>query len=330
MNTPPRSRRRFLGNMALGSAAVALPWVARAQAYPNKPIRIIVGFAAGGTTDALPRLLAGPMGDKLGQPVIIENRTGAAGNIATAFVAKAAPDGYTLMASSGGQLVVSPLTSKMPVDPIKDLIHISVMGEGDQILITNPEVPAKNIAEFIALAKKNPKLLFYGDSGAGGNMNLYLEYFRHLAGVEIEPVHFKGGSLILPDLVANRVQLSLLTFPVAEGYIAQGKLRPLAIYGKKRNPRLPDVPTVAEAGLKPLEAASNWFGLHAPLGTPTPIVQQIRDAMTYALQTDVVKKGLVTLALDPVGNSSEAFGARINAEYETFRQVIKDTNFKVE
>jgi len=218
----------------------------------------------------------------------------------------------------------------MPVDPMKDLVHISMMGEGDQILNINAAVPAKNLAEFIALLKKNPGTMFYGDAGAGGSMHVYIEYFKMLAGVDMQSVHYKGAGQLMPDFLANRVQLSLNAFPVIEGYIAEGKLRPILIVGKEREPKLPGVPTAAEVGLKPLEAASNWFGLHAPKGTPEPVVQKIQAALVDSLKTDAVKKGLAQMALRPGGDTSRAFTARIAADYETFGKVIKTANIKAE
>jgi tripartite-type tricarboxylate transporter receptor subunit TctC len=330
MNKPSFSRRSLIKAGAGMAASLALPVAGWAQVYPNKVIKLVVGFAAGGLTDALPRLLSGPMSERLGQSVIVENKAGAAGNIATAFVANAAPDGYTLLASGVGQIVVLPHTSNLSVNPLTDLVHISMMGEGDQILNINANVPAKNIAEFIALAKKNPKSMFYGDAGAGGNQHLYLEYFRMLAGIEMEGVHYRGGGPLMPDLLANRVQMSLNAPSVVEPYITQGKLRPLLIVGKKRHPNMPDVPTAAEAGFKPLEACSNWFGLHAPKGTPDAIVQKIHAALVDSLKTDAVKAGLVTLACQAVGDSPQAFSARIARDYALFGKVAKDANIRAE
>lgn len=324
------SRRHLLQVGAATAASVALPTVGLAQAYPSKTIRLIVGFAAGGLTDALPRLLATPMGERLGQPVIIENKAGAAGNIATAYVAGMPPDGYTLLASGVGQIVVLPHTSNLAVNPLTDLVHISMMGEGDQILNISADVPAKNLAEFVALAKQKPKSMFYGDAGAGGNQHLYLEYFRMLAGIEMEGVHYRGGGPLMPDLLANRVQMSLNAPSVVEPYIAQGKLRPLLIVGKKRNPKMPEVPTAAEAGFAPLEACSNWFGLHAPKGTPDAIVQKIYAALTDSLKTDAVKAGLDTLAVQAIGDSPQAFSARIARDYALFGKVAKSANIRAE
>ena len=178
MTTRVKTRREFLHNAAATIAALATPSLGFAQEYPSKPIKIIVGYAPGGTTDALPRILAPEMSKRLGQPVVVENRVGAAGNIATTFVAQSPPDGYTLLATSTGQIVVSPHTSTMTVDPLKDLVHISIFGEGDQYLTIPADLPAKNYTEFVELVKKNPGKMFHGDAGAGGNMHLYLEYYK--------------------------------------------------------------------------------------------------------------------------------------------------------
>jgi tripartite-type tricarboxylate transporter receptor subunit TctC len=324
------SRRGLIQAGAAAAASVALPFAAHAQAYPSKTIKLIVGFAAGGLTDALPRLLSTPMGERLGQPVIVENKAGAAGNIATAFVAGAPPDGHTLLASGVGQIVVLPHTSNLAVNPLTDLVHISMMGEGDQILNISSEVPAKNLAEFIALANQKPGAMFYGDAGAGGNQHLYLEYFRLLAGIDLQGVHYRGGGPLMPDLLSNRVQISLNAPSVVEPYIAQGKLRPILIVGKKRNPKMPEVPTAAEAGFAPLEACSNWFGLHAPKGTPDAIVQKIHAALVDSLKSDVVKAGLATLAVQGIGDTPQAFSARITRDYALFGKVAKDANIKAE
>jgi tripartite-type tricarboxylate transporter receptor subunit TctC len=322
------TRRDFLRSSAAAVAAMAVPGIGLAQEYPTKAIKIIVGFAPGGTTDSLPRILSNGMAAKLGQPVIVENKLGAAGNIATTFVAQSPPDGYTLLASSVGQIVVSPFTSEMAVDPMKDLVHITMFGEGDQYLTIPGDFPAKNYQEFVSVIKKNPGKYFHGDSGAGGNMHLYLEYYKRLAGLQMEAVHFKGGSQIVLDLVSNRVQMSLLTYAVIEGFVKQGKLRPILVFGKQRDARYPELPTVAEVGLKPLEAASNWFGLHAPKGTPAAIVQKLNAAVVSALNTEEGKKGLATVVIRPGGDSPEHFSARIASEYEVFRKVAKETGVR--
>ncbi len=324
----PTTRRQFLQYAGAASIATAFPSISRGENYPNKPIKIVVGFSSGGTTDALPRLLAGPMSERLGQTIVVENKPGAAGNIATAYVARSAPDGYTLLASSVGQIVVSPYTMDMPINPISGFTHISMIGEGDQFLTINTQVPAKNYAEFIALAKRDPGSMFYGDSGAGGNMHLYIEYFKLLAGVDIEAVHFKGGSQIMPDLISNRVQMSLLSNIVMGAHVQEGSLRPILLYGKKRDPDYPNVPTVAEVGLPQLESASNWFGLHTPKGTPQPVVQKIHAALVESLKLKEVQKGLETLGITAGGDTTEHFSNRIAKDSQTFKEVVLKTKIK--
>ncbi|APW40810.1 hypothetical protein RD110_19520 [Rhodoferax koreense] len=278
----------------------------------------------------MPRLVAPRMSETLGQQVVIENRTGAAGNLATTFVAKAPPDGYTILATSVGQIVVSPHTSNLPVNPLTDLRHIGMIGEGDQILNINAAVPAQNIAEFVALAKKSPGSMFYGDAGAGGSLHLYMEYFKLLAGIDLQPVHYRGTSQLMPDYLSNRVQMGLNGYPAIEAYIAQGKLRPLMLVGRQRDPRLPNVSTAAEAGYQPMEACSNWFGLHAPRGTPDAIVQRLNEALVDALRTEAVKAGMAANAIRPVGDTPEAFTARIAADHEAFGKVARTAKIQAE
>ena len=324
------ARREFLRHAALATSALALPSLGWAQEYPNKPVKLNVGFSAGGLTDVLARLTATSLSDKLGQPAIIDNKTGAAGNLATEFVSKAPADGYNLLFSSVGQIVVSPHTyTDMRVNPQTDLTHISMIGEGDLILTVNTQVPAQNIQEFIALVKKSPEKMFFGDSGAGGNLHLYMEYFNLLAGLKMTGVHYRGTAQLMPDFLANQVQMSLNAYPAIEAYIQQGKLRPLMVVGKQREAKLPNVPTCAEVGLKPLEVCTNWFGLHGPKGMPEPIRQKIRNALVEALSVDAMRVGLAAQSIRPVGDTPAAFAARIAADYEAFAKVARSAKIQV-
>lgn len=327
------SRRRALVRAGSLAATLALPGLARAQsagAWPRQPIKLIVGFAPGGVTDALPRLYAPALSERLGVPVVVENKVGAAGNIATAFVAKSAPDGYNLLASGVGQIVVLPHTSNLEVNPLTDLTHITMVGDGDQILNVAAEVPARNLGEFIAYVKQNPGKVFMGTAGPGGNQHLYLEYFRSLAGLDMQAVHYKGGGPMMADLMANRVQISLNAPPVVEPHIAAGKLRPLMIVGARRNPRMPEVPTASEAGFKAMEACSNWLGLHAPKGTPEAIVQTLHKALSEAMRTEAVRNGMAKLGMHAVMNTPQQFAARIAADHELFGKVAKASNIRAE
>jgi tripartite-type tricarboxylate transporter receptor subunit TctC len=310
-------------------AVLALPAPADAQAWPQRPIKIVVGFAPGGVTDAIPRLLADPMAKILGQPVVVENKAGAGGALALQAVAQSAPDGYTLLGGGVGQIVVLPHTSvNLPINPATDLVHISMTGDGDQYFNINATLPTKTYAEFADYVKKNPHKLFYGDAGAGGNLHLYMEYFKQLTGLELDGVHYKGGSEIMLDLISNRIQISLNTLPVIRQHVATGKLRPILLVGTKRNPEYPDVPTVAEVGLKDLEAASNWFSLHAPKGTPDAVVRKVHAALVEALKTDEVRAGLAKLDIRPVGNTPEEFSKRIANDYTLFGEIVRKAGIK--
>lgn len=331
-STPKISRRQLLAAGGSLAAGLALPSAGLAQspAWPTRPIKLIVGFAPGGLTDALPRLLSTSMQERLGQPVIVENKVGAAGNIATSFVAKAAPDGYTLLASGVGQIVVLPHTSNLDVNPMTDLVHIAMTGDGDQILNIAADVPAKNLQEYIAYVKAHPGKIFYGDAGAGGNQHLYLAYFNMLAKLDMQAVHYRGGGPMMADLLANRVQISLNAPSVVEPHIAAGKLRPIMIVGKKRNPKMPDVPTCREAGFAELEACSNWFGLHAPKGTPADITRRVYQALVDSLNTDVVKNGMAQMGVERIASTPESFTARITNDFELFGKVARTANIRAE
>lgn len=330
MTSHPFHRRDFLKAAGIAGSALALPGMGWAQDYPRQPVKLNVGFSAGGLTDVLARLTATSLGEKIGQSVIVENRTGAAGNLATEYVSKAPADGYNLLFASVGQIVVSPHTyTDMRVNPKDDLTHISMIGEGDLILTVNTQVPAQTIQEFIALVKKQPDKLFFGDSGAGGNLHLYMEYFNMLAGLKMTGVHYRGTAQLMPDFLSNQVQMSLNAYPAIEAYIQQGKLRPLMVIGKQREAKLPNVPTCAEVGLKPLEVCTNWFGLHGPKGLPDPIREKVRNALVEALKLDAMKAGLAQQSIRPVGDTPAAYSARIAADFEAFAKVARSARIQV-
>jgi tripartite-type tricarboxylate transporter receptor subunit TctC len=327
------TRRRILLTGGALAASLCVPTRSRAQpagAWPRQPIKLHVGFAPGGVTDGLPRLYAPALSERLGVPVVVENKVGAAGNIATTYVAKSAPDGYNLLASGVGQIVVLPHTSTMEVNPLSDLVHIAMVADGDQILNVAADVPARNLAEFIAYVKSNPGKVFMGTAGPGGNQHLYLEYFRTLAGLEMQAVHYRGGGPMMTDLLANRVQISLNAPAVVEPHIATGKLRPLMIVGAKRNPKMPDVPTATEAGFKAMEPCSNWLGLHAPKGTPDAVVQTLYKALNDAMQTEAVRTGLARMGMYAVMNTPQQFATRIAADHELFGKIAKASNVRAE
>jgi tripartite-type tricarboxylate transporter receptor subunit TctC len=324
------TRRRLLA----AGAALALAKPAFAQSRPSwvdRPVRLVVGYAPGGTTDLIARAIAPLMMEALGQPMVVENRAGAAGNLATEFVVRAPADGHVLLISSGGQITVSPHTfTSLRLNPLEDLAHVTMLGEGDQIVCTSGALPVKSFAEFVALAKSQPGRMSYATSGAGGNLHLFLEFLRLEAGIEIEAVHYRGGSALLPDLISNQVQLSLSTYPVVDGSIRSGQVRPLLIVGRRREPRLPDVPTATEAGYPALDTCVNWFGLHAPKGTPAPILSSLQTLVATAIQQPSVRDRFALLGVDPVGNSPEAFVERMRTEHRLYGEVARRAHLQVE
>jgi tripartite-type tricarboxylate transporter receptor subunit TctC len=319
--------------LAAGAALVATK-TAFAQpslSWADRPVRLVVGYAPGGTTDLIARSLAPLLMEALGQPVVVENRAGAAGNLATEFVARSPADGHVLLISSGGQITVSPHTyASLRLNPLEDLAHVTMIGEGDQIVCTSGALPAKTFKEFVALAKSQPGRMSYATSGAGGNLHLFLEFLRLETGIEIEAVHYRGGSALLPDLISNQIQLSLSTYPVVEGSIRSGQVRPLLIVGRRREPRLPDVPTATEAGYSALDTCVNWFGLHAPRGTPAPILASLQQLVAKAVQQPAVQERLAILGVDPVGNSPEAFLERMRTEHRLYGEVARRAHLQVE
>ena len=320
-NAVPR-RTLLAGGLLAASAVLARP--ALAETWPSRPIRLVVGYAPGGLTDLIARMIGPSLTEEWGQPVVVENRTGAAGNLATEYVARAPADGYVLLLSSGGQVTVSPHTfPNLPANPVDDLEHITLIGEGDQIVCTNSKLPVKTFAEFVALAKSRPGRLSYATSGAGGNLHLFLEFLRLETGIEIEGIHYRGGAALLPDLMNNTVQLSLSTYPVVESSIREGQIRPLLLVGRRREPRLPEVPTATEAGYPALDRCANWFGLHAPKGTPPAILEALQRTTDRAIQTPAARQRLAMLGLDPVGNTPVQFLERIRMEHRLYGEVAR-------
>jgi len=233
--------------------------------------------------------------------------------------------------SSGGQITVSPHTyTTLRVNPLEDLTHITMIGEGDQIVCTSGALPVRSFAEFVALAKSRPGRMSYATSGNGGNLHLFLEFLRLETGIEIEAVHYRGGAALLPDLISNQVQLSLSTYPVVEGSIGNGQVRPLLIVGRRREPRLPDVPTATEAGYPALDTCVNRFGLHAPKGTPAPILRSLQGIVARAVRKPAALERLATLGLDPVGNSPAEFVERMRAEHRLYGEVARRAQVRVE
>ena len=304
----------------------ALPAAAAEDDYPNHPVRIVVPFAPGGSTDVVARILADKLQGELGQAFVVENRPGAGGNIGADVVAKSNPDGYTLLMGTTGVLAINNYLYKdMPFDPQRDFAPVSYTSLITNILVVNANVPAKNVAELVALAKSKPGQLTFASSGAGSSTHLSAELFKSMAGVDIVHVPYKGSSQAITDLMAGHVTMLVDNAPSSLPYVQQGKLRALAVTSLKRMPGLPDVPTLDEAGVKGYESLS-WSGIVAPAATPKAVIAKLNAAIERVLAMPDVKKKFADLGVDPVGGPPEAFTRHIRAESEKWGRVVKAAN----
>ena len=294
---------------------------AESGTYPDRPIRMLVGFAPGGGTDTTARALAGKMSERLGQQVIIDNRPGAAGNIATDIAARATPDGYTILMGTIAALAINPaLYAKLPFDPLKDVIPITRAVDSTNILVVHPSVQVSSVKDLIALAKSKP--LNGGSSGVGGAGHLALELFNLQAGTNITHVPYKGGGPAMVDLIAGNINLIFATAASAVSHIKSGRIKALAVTTGKRSGLVPDLPTVAEAGLKDFEA-NNWYGILAPAKTPRPIIDRLNKEIVAVLNSPDIKAFLFKQGLDVAPSTPEAFAAYIRSEKNKWEKVVK-------
>lgn len=314
-------------------AAIALAPVAplaAAQAYPDKPIRVLLPVPGGGTPDVLARAVTPGMAELLGQPLVIDNRGGAGGRIAAELAARAAPDGYTLFLTSPGALTIVPHLSKdVPYDTKKDFAPIGLVSTGPFLLLTHPSVPAKTVKELIALARAEPGKLNYSSAGNGSANHLAMEQFKSAAGVNFTHVPYKGAPQAVTDLLAGRVSVTMNSIAPVLAHIKAGRLQPLGVAGAKRSPLLPNVPTLIEAGLPGFEAGS-WLGLLAPARTPKPIIARLNEVMVKVVSGPETRSRIEALGAEPAGSSPAEFAAMIRREYELHAKVVKLAGVKVD
>jgi tripartite-type tricarboxylate transporter receptor subunit TctC len=307
-------------------ALAVAPFAHAQDDYPNRTVRIIVPFAPGGSTDVVARILADKLGTELKQSFVVENRAGAGGNIGADAVAKASPDGYTLLMGTTGVLAINKyLYKEMSFDPERDLVPVSYTSLITNILVVNPQVPAKTVSELVALARAKPGSLTFASSGAGSSTHLSAELFKSMAGVDILHVPYKGSSQAITDLMGGQVTMLFDNAPSSIPFVEQGKLRALAVTSTKRLPNLPDVPTLDEAGVKGYESLS-WSGIMAPAGTPKRVIDKLNAAIEKILRDPDVKQRFASLGVDPVGGPPEAFSRHIRAESEKWARVVKTAN----
>ena len=311
-----------------GALTLALPQLATAQSWPTKPIKLVIPFAAGGTTDILGRLLAQQLTKDLGQNVIVENKGGAGGNIAAEFVAQSPADGYTIMLASGSMLTVNPnLYKKLPVNYSKDFVNITNVASGPMLLSVSTKLPVKNLNEFITYAKT--KDLNFGSAGIGSQVHMAGENLTYAANIPATHVPYKGESAAINDLVAGQIDFMVGNLTAATGFAKTGQIKPIAVTSAKRVKQLPDVPTVAESGIPGYES-TGWFGLIAPANTPKAITDKIYDATVKAVNSEAMKKSLELNGLTPVVNSQKDFDAQIKAESANWEKVIKGRNISAQ
>jgi tripartite-type tricarboxylate transporter receptor subunit TctC len=305
-----------------GVLAFCVAGAVQAQAYPTKPVRIVVGFAAGGSVDIVARILAQRLGESFGQPFLVENRVGAAGNIGADHVAKSAPDGYTILLSSATALASGiSIYRKLPFDPRTDFAPVILVAHQPSVLVVHPSVPAQTVKELVALAKGRPGRLNYGTSGLGGVHHMRGEMFMLLTGVRFEAVPYKGGGPALNDLIGGQIDVMLDTVPTVIEFVRNGRLRALAVTSAQRVGALPTVPTLAQAGVPGYDLKS-WHGLAVPAGTPRQIVQRLNGEAHKAI-TGELKARFAEMGLDAAGGTPEEFAAFIREEIVRYARLVK-------
>ena len=317
---------RTLLALVLALAATLAP----AQSYPNRPIKLIVPFAPGGSADLVGRLLAQQMSESLGQPVVVENKGGASGMLGNEYVAKSAPDGYTLTVGTLGPFAVNQtLFDKVPYDNIRDFAPITLTGISSHILVAHPSVPVQNVIDVIALAKEKPGQLTFASSGTGNATHLTFELFKARAGIDIVHVPYKGGGPAMADLVGGQVLFSFASMASAVPFVRAGRLRAIAVSGGERSALFPEVPTVAESGL-PGFASEDWQGILAPAKTPPEIVQKLNAEIGRILLLPEVKAKLAAAGFDPKPSTPEKFAQFIQAETLKWAKLLKGIGIKVQ
>jgi tripartite-type tricarboxylate transporter receptor subunit TctC len=312
-----------------GLALAACAPFAAAQGYPAKPISFVVPFPPGGTTDVLARALAQDLAKSLGQPIIVENKPGAGATIGADYVAKAKPDGHTLLMGAVHHAIASSVYKNLPYDFQKNLTPVTMVAMVPNVLVVNPQVPAKSVKELVAQAKAAPGKLTYGSNGMGTAQHLIGAQFEQNAGVSLVHVPYKGSGPLSTDLLGGQINMTFDTITPVLQHVKSGKLRALAVTTSKRSPALPDVPTLDESGLKGFNIGT-WFGLLAPAGTPPEVVTRLNTEVNRILQTPEFRKRMDDIGAEPIGNTPAQMAAQIKTDTERFAKLVKDANVTLE
>ncbi|WP_424813211.1 Bug family tripartite tricarboxylate transporter substrate binding protein [Roseococcus sp. YIM B11640] len=314
------------------AAGLAAPLVARAQAgwQPTRPLRMIVPFVAGGSTDVAARLVSDQMGEKLGQPVIVENRGGSGGNIGGEMVARAAPDGHTLLMGVTGLLSTNAhIYRSMSFSPARDFAPVGMCYTSDMVIVLPLSLPVRNLGEFIALAKSQPGVISFGSSGHGASTHTAAELFRIAAGIDIQHVPYRGSGGAMNDLIAGNIQMMLVQIAAAVGAVNDRRLRALAVTGPRRHALMPDVPTLAELGL-PQATATSWGAVMTTAGTPAPAVARLNDVLREALANPTVAQRMTAAGVDPQSSTPEELATFIRSESEKWGRVVREAHITVD
>ena len=301
-----------------------------AQQWPVKPVKIVVPFSPGGFADSGARAVSDKLAARLGQPVLIENKVGASGNIGTEMVAKSAPDGYTLLLAYDGTMVVNPhVFAKIPFDTLRDFAPVTKLGDAPTLVVAHPSVPANNLRELIALAKAKPGTLSYGTSGTGNTPHLVGEMLNLRAGIDLQHIPYKGGAQAIADVVGGQIPLSFTAVAGAQQFLKAGKLKALGVTSRQRVAALPDTPTFIESGL-PNFVVNTWFGILAPAGTPRPIVDRLQRELAAVLKEPDVRERYAVLGNEPVGNTPDEYAAQIKADLAQWGEIVKKAGVRIE
>src|SRR5882762_346885 len=316
-------------SVAVALCAVLFGLCAHALDYPSRPVRIVVPFAPGGPNDIIVRLIAKKLTETWGQPVVVENRPGAGGNIGTDFVAKAASDGYTLLSVGPGSLIINPLIGKVPYDTARDFAPVTLMARAPNALVAHPSLPTRSVKDLIELARSQPGRVNYGSGGNGSTPHLAGAMFAAMAGIALTHVPYRGTAPATADLIGGQVQIAFLGIPTVLPHVKSGKLRVLAVTGRHRSPELPGVSTVDEAGVPGYEL-SPWYGLLAPAGVPREIVARLAAEVTKSVRAAEIRDKLAVQGAEVAGGTPEEFTAVLQADTLTWSRVIKDTGIRGE
>ncbi|USE77863.1 tripartite tricarboxylate transporter substrate binding protein [Cupriavidus gilardii] len=332
MNVRNAPRRRLLGYaLALSLAVLAggiPPSVHAQQPWPSKPLRLVVGYAAGGATDVLARLVAMKLGDELGKPVVVENRAGANSNVGAEVVAKAEPDGYTLYVYTIANTINASLYDKLGYDPAKDFEPVGMIAKIPNVLVVNPSLPVKNVADYLRFAKESSSGITFASSGSGSSIHLSGEIFRMRSGINMLHVPYRGSAPAVTDLLGGQVQSMFDNTPSAMPHVKAGRLRAIAVTSPQRLPLLPDVPTVAESGYPGFDVQS-WFAIAAPAGTPKPVVDRLNAALNKALAAPDVRQRMQDLAANPQPGTPEQMRIFMLSEIKRWHDVVKQSGARV-